>query len=111
MTTEMVERVARAIGESKGWRLPAELGTYAEDSHIGQCMKSARAAIRALMEPRIIRAIEVVLCESNGISDNEWKLKDGTVWESRWSNASYVKAIGELDAVFAMLTAALGEDR
>ena len=49
--SEMVEKMARAIAESQGWRLPDQLEPYAEGSLCDLSVQAARAAIKAMMEP------------------------------------------------------------
>lgn len=48
-----------------------------------------------------------VLVESNGLSDNEWKTKDGTVYCPEWPVASFPVALRKLDAAYSAAKAYL----
>lgn len=49
---------------------------------------------------KITDAAYSVLCESNGLSDNEWKTAKGT-FTPRWPVGSYPRALRKLDAAYS----------
>ena len=48
----------------------------------------------------LTQAAYLTLCESNGVSDNEWVIKDGKA-VPEWPVASFVHAIQKLDAAYS----------
>ncbi len=55
---------------------------------------------REALVKRLAAAAHTVLCESNGVDDNEWRTKDGVLVPA-WPVASFKSALAELEAALA----------
>lgn len=62
-------------------------------------VKSKIETLEALLR-QLTDAAYSLLCESNGLSDNEWKTKEGGVLVPEWPTAGYYETIMGLDAAY-----------
>lgn len=62
-------------------------------------VESKIASLEALLK-RVTEAAYAVLCESNGVSDNEWKVTDG-VAVPEWPVYGFYDALKELNTAYA----------
>jgi hypothetical protein len=75
----------------------------------GTPVMNPTAPERQVLE-KAARALYAILCESNGVSDNIWRLKDGTEIRADWPWASFSHALDLGNEAYADLKRVLGPD-